>query len=217
MSVLDGVVRAEGPQAPLPFRSVLVHPFVLAALLLSALGAGGAFALSLVNSFKRVISPALVLLFAAVEGVALGAVSKVFDAQFGDGIVTQAVLGTFAAFAGTLAAYKFFNIQIGNKFRTFVVAAMFGTARAFVSPAVRSIPPLVAPEGALPRVMAVYAGTWQIGLIVGPASSGLLYDVDPAVPYAASAACFVVAGIAITSLKVAVARPITARGEKQST
>jgi regulator of protease activity HflC (stomatin/prohibitin superfamily) len=37
MSVLDGVVRAEGPQAPLPFRSVLVHPFVLAALLLSAL------------------------------------------------------------------------------------------------------------------------------------------------------------------------------------
>ena len=38
----------------------------------------------------------------------------------------QAVVGTFAAFAGTLAAYKFFNIQVGNKFRTFVVAAMFG-------------------------------------------------------------------------------------------
>ena len=41
-------------------------------------------------------------------------------------IVTQAVIGTFAAFAGTLAAYKFFNIQVGNKFRTFVIAAMFG-------------------------------------------------------------------------------------------
>ena len=89
-------------------------------------GSFGAFGLSLVNSFKRVISPALVLLFCAFEGVALGALSKVFDAQFGDGIVTQAVIGTFAAFAGTLAAYKFFDIQVGNKFRTFVIAAMFG-------------------------------------------------------------------------------------------
>ncbi|MDZ5660520.1 Bax inhibitor-1/YccA family protein [Nocardioides sp. zg-1308] len=96
------------------------------ALTLSMLGAGAAFLLSLVNSFKRVISPALVMLFAAAEGVALGAISKVFDAQFGDGIVTQAVLGTFAAFAGTLAAYKFFDIKVGNKFRTFVIAGMFG-------------------------------------------------------------------------------------------
>ncbi|HSF34479.1 MAG TPA: Bax inhibitor-1/YccA family protein [Nocardioides sp.] len=96
------------------------------ASLLAMLGAGLAFLLSLANSFKRVISPALVMAFAAVEGVALGAVSKFFDAQFGDGIVTQAVLGTFAAFAGTLAAYKFFDIKVGNKFRTFVIAGMFG-------------------------------------------------------------------------------------------
>src|SRR5690606_37927491 len=68
------------------------------------LGAGLAFILSLVNSFKRVISPALVLAFAAAEGVALGALSNLFDAQFGEGIVTNAVLGTFAAFAGTLVA-----------------------------------------------------------------------------------------------------------------
>ena len=96
------------------------------ALTLSMVGAGAAFLLSLVNSFKKVISPALVMIFALAEGVALGAISKVFDAQFGDGIVTQAVLGTFAAFAGTLAAYKFFNIQVGNKFRTFVMAGVFG-------------------------------------------------------------------------------------------
>jgi len=94
------------------------------------LGAGLAFVLSLVNSFKRVVSPALVLLFAAAEGVALGALSKLYDAMFPSeefgGIVVQAVIGTFAAFAGTLAAYKFFDIKVGNKFRTFVVAAMFG-------------------------------------------------------------------------------------------
>jgi uncharacterized YccA/Bax inhibitor family protein len=95
------------------------------ALTLAMLGAGGAFLLSLVNSFKRVISPALVLAFAAAEGVALGAISMVFEAQW-EGIVIQAVLGTFAAFIGTLAAYKFFDIKVGNKFRTFVIAGMFG-------------------------------------------------------------------------------------------
>lgn len=90
------------------------------------IGSLAAFGLSMVNSFKKVISPALVIAFCVAEGVALGALSKFFDGYFGDGIVTQAVLGTFAAFGGTLAAYKFFNIQVGQKFRTFVVAAMFG-------------------------------------------------------------------------------------------
>jgi uncharacterized YccA/Bax inhibitor family protein len=82
----------------------------------------------MVNSFKRIISPPLVIAFAALEGVALGAISKFIPIIAGvdNGIVVQAVIGTFAAFAGTLAAYKFFNIQVGNRFRTFVVAAMLG-------------------------------------------------------------------------------------------
>jgi uncharacterized YccA/Bax inhibitor family protein len=92
------------------------------------IGSLGAFALSLVNSFKRVISPALVLAFAALEGVFIGAFSKVVDSVIapGNGLVVQAVIGTFAAFAGTLAAYKFFNIRVGAKFRMFVIAAVFG-------------------------------------------------------------------------------------------
>ncbi len=90
------------------------------------IGSLGAFVLSMVNSFKRVVSPALVLAFAALEGVFIGAFSKLVDGIYGDGLVVQAVVGTFAAFAGTLAAYKFFNIQVGQRFRTFVVAAVFG-------------------------------------------------------------------------------------------
>ncbi|MEQ6903221.1 Bax inhibitor-1/YccA family protein [Nocardioides sp. YIM 152588] len=95
------------------------------------IGSGLAFVLSMVNSFKKVISPGLVIAFAVAEGVALGGISKMYDAIFYDtttpgGIVMQAVIGTFAAFAGTLAAYKFFNIKVGQKFRTFVIAAMFG-------------------------------------------------------------------------------------------
>lgn len=90
------------------------------------IGSLGAFVLSMVNSFKKIISPALVLAFAAFEGIAMGALSKAFDAQFGSGVVTGAVLGTFAAFAGTLAAYKYFDIKVGNKFRTMVMGGVLG-------------------------------------------------------------------------------------------
>ena len=89
------------------------------------IGSLGAFALSMVNSFKRMVSPALVLAFAALEGVALGGISKLFELMYG-GIVANAVIGTFGAFAGTLAAYKVLNIKVGDKFRRGVVAAVFG-------------------------------------------------------------------------------------------
>ena len=89
------------------------------------IGSLGAFVLSMVNSFKRVISPALVLAFCAFEGVALGGLSKLFNLWY-PGVVMGAVIGTFGAFAGTLAVYKFFNIKVGTKFRTMVIAAMFG-------------------------------------------------------------------------------------------
>jgi uncharacterized YccA/Bax inhibitor family protein len=100
--------------------------------LLSMLGAFGGFALAMVNSFKRVVSPPLVLAYAVLQGIFVGAFSKVIEAQFGDpetgmpGLVIGAVIGTVGAVAGTLAAYKFFDIKVGQKFRTWVVAAMFG-------------------------------------------------------------------------------------------
>jgi len=97
--------------------------------LLALVGALGGFALSMVNSFKRVVSPALVLAYAALEGLFIGAFSKVITASFGNGdssLVVCAVLGTTAAVAGTLAAYKFFNIRVTPTFRKWVVAAMLG-------------------------------------------------------------------------------------------
>jgi len=89
---------------------------------------GGAligFALAMVNSFKRVVSPPLVLAYSVAQGVAVGAISKVFETAY-DGVVAGAVLGTICAFAGTLAAYKILNIKVTSKFRRGVVAAMFG-------------------------------------------------------------------------------------------
>ncbi len=87
--------------------------------------------LSLVNSFKKVISPALVLAYAVAEGAFVGAFSKIVAAYVGDvSIVFQAIVGTFVAFGATLAAYKFFNIQVTDKFRKVVTIAIFAFAGA---------------------------------------------------------------------------------------
>jgi len=94
--------------------------------LLLMVGAFGGFALSLVNSFKRVVSPALVIVYAALQGLFVGAFSKVLEAMFGGGLVVGAVVGTIAAVAGTLTAYKFFNIRVTPTFRKWVIGAMFG-------------------------------------------------------------------------------------------
>ncbi|WP_370190099.1 Bax inhibitor-1/YccA family protein [Aeromicrobium sp.] len=89
-------------------------------------GAIVGFGLSLVNSFKKIISPALVLAYAAAEGVFVGAFSKVVSGYVGDPtIVFQAVLATMVAFFATLGAYKFFNIQVTDKFRKVVTISMF--------------------------------------------------------------------------------------------
>lgn len=93
------------------------------------LAMGGAligFVLAMVNSFKKIVSPALVLAYAVVEGVFVGAFSKIISAWVGDpSIVFQAIVGTMVAFGGTLAAYKFFNIQVTAKFRKVVMISVF--------------------------------------------------------------------------------------------
>lgn len=63
--------------------------------------------LALVNIFKREPSPVLIMLYAAAEGVFLGAISGVFERMPDmEGIAVQAVLATFSVFAVTLLLYR---------------------------------------------------------------------------------------------------------------
>jgi MFS family permease len=114
-------------------------------------------------------------------------------------------VAALALSAEVLTSVLFFIYAAGDPTSAlpiFLIAALFGTARAFAAPSYRSLPPLVAPPGGLPRMIALYSGTWQFGLIVGPATSGFLYDIDPTVPYVVSACCFAGAAIAVTTLSL---------------
>ncbi|MEE1755928.1 Bax inhibitor-1/YccA family membrane protein [Streptomyces sp. SP18CS02] len=85
-----------------------------------------AFVLAMVQSFKRKASPALILAYAAFEGVFLGVISSAVSTYVAAGVVPQAVLGTMAVFAGVLIAYKMRWIRVTRRFYGFVMAAAIG-------------------------------------------------------------------------------------------
>ncbi|MFG3286366.1 Bax inhibitor-1/YccA family protein [Streptomyces sp. NPDC048111] len=85
-----------------------------------------AFVLAMVQSFKRTPVPALIIGYAAFEGVFLGVISSAVTTHVSAGAVPQAVLGTMAVFAGVLIAYKTRLIRVNRRFTGFVMAAAIG-------------------------------------------------------------------------------------------
>ncbi|MFE4940659.1 Bax inhibitor-1/YccA family protein [Streptomyces sp. NPDC056649] len=85
-----------------------------------------ALVLSLIQSFKRKPTPALILAYAAFEGVFLGVISSAVSTYLSPGVVVQAVMGTMAVFAGVLFAYKMRWIRVTRRFYGFVMAAAMG-------------------------------------------------------------------------------------------
>jgi uncharacterized YccA/Bax inhibitor family protein len=92
-------------------------------LLISAVLVG--LVLGLVIAFKQIANPAATLSYAAVEGLFLGIISEAYN-DFFDGIVMQAVVGTFGVFAGMLVVYKTGAIRVTPKLTRWVIGAMVG-------------------------------------------------------------------------------------------
>ncbi len=91
---------------------------------------------------------------------------------------------TVSAEVVTSAALMFYALtKPTSVMPLFGIAFAFGIARAFQAPAMRAMPPMVAPAGALPKVIALYSAVWTGAIIVGPAVGGFLYAVDPWVAY----------------------------------
>ena len=83
------------------------------------------FVLAMVNIFSRTIRPALVLAYAAAEGVALGGLSAVFEQTY-PGIVAQALVATVAVFGVTLALFASGRVRNSSKLTRFTLIALIG-------------------------------------------------------------------------------------------
>jgi uncharacterized YccA/Bax inhibitor family protein len=89
------------------------------------LGFLGGFVLAMIISFSKSIKPGLVVAYAAFEGLALGTLSSYYESYY-PGIVSQAVIGTVAAFAGVLIMYRNGKLRATPQFTRALIGAAIG-------------------------------------------------------------------------------------------
>lgn len=75
----------------------------------------------------------------------------------------------------------------------FALAVVMGAARAFHSPAMGSMAPMLVPGQVLPRAIATSSLAWQSGSVVGPWLGGALCALSPAYAYVVAGVLFVAA------------------------
>jgi uncharacterized YccA/Bax inhibitor family protein len=108
-------------------QHALAAPFVF-------IGAFGGLAMVLVATFMRKYSPAIVLTYAALEGLVLGAFSFLitFPLTIGSkhvsagALIFEAIIGTIGVFIGMLIVYKTGAIRVTPKFTRMLSAALIG-------------------------------------------------------------------------------------------
>lgn len=100
--------------------------FAGGAVIAAAIGSSlAALVLGLVISFKQITNPIAISIYAVLQGVLLGVVSRVFEDAY-PGIVIEAVGGTFGVFAIMAVLYKFKVLRATPKFTRFVIGALIG-------------------------------------------------------------------------------------------
>jgi uncharacterized YccA/Bax inhibitor family protein len=132
--------------------------------------------LGLVIAFKTITNPAVILAYAAIEGVFLGAISEAFEMQFGGGIVMQAIIGTFGVFAGMLVVYKTGAIRVTPKFTRWMIGALVGVLVLVFANLIASF---ITPGGFGLRDGGPLAIVFSL-VVIGVAAFSLLLDFDMA-------------------------------------
>ena len=134
--------------------------------------------------------PALLLM------LVVGAVADRFDRRR----VTAGAAGVEACIALGLGAYVATDPTSATPI--FALVLGFGVTRAFLAPASRSLPADIVPASRLPWLVARHSITWQASIIVGPVLGGVLYSVDPALPFVVMAALLVLSSLAVIAIRI---------------
>ncbi|MDO5711305.1 MAG: Bax inhibitor-1/YccA family protein [Micrococcales bacterium] len=100
---------------PVSAAATLILPAILVTLVLG-----------LVISFKKTVSVPLIVGYAALEGVLVGGVSRIYGSAFGSGVVTTAIVATLSVFIAMFAGWKLGFIKVTDKSRRIFGLAIFG-------------------------------------------------------------------------------------------
>lgn len=134
---IDDVVTKTGITLAVLSAVAVVSYFLVASNLSLAapfalVGGLGGFVLVMIAMFgRKQDSPAIVLSYAALEGLFLGSISFILANLVVSGanagaLISQAILGTIGVFVGMLVVYKTGAIRVTPKFTRMLVAGMFG-------------------------------------------------------------------------------------------
>ena len=141
------------------------------------IGFVGGFILALVTIFKKEWSPTTVPIYAALEGLALGGISKMYADSFEPGIVPQAITLTLGILFALLFAYKSKIIQATENFKLGLFAATAGIFVVYLVSFLMSI----FGSGGLPVMNPSNSSMFSIGFslfVVIIASLNLVMDFD---------------------------------------
>lgn len=136
-------------------------------------GVIGGFATALVTVFRKTWAPYTTPAYAALEGLALGGISAVFESRY-PGIASQAVFLTFGTLGALLLAYRSGWIRPTENFKLGITAATGGIAIVYLVGFVISLfgatIPLIHGSGAVGILFSL--------LVVTVAALNLVLDFD---------------------------------------
>jgi len=124
-----------------------------------------------------------------------GVAADRFDRRFVGGIAIGIDL-IIAVMLALTSAFDLLSLPL-----LFMMAAMHGSARVFVGPAISSIAPNIVPPALIPRAIAFNSIAMQAGTIAGPAIGGFLLASHPAAPYCVSASLLALACVSLSQIR----------------
>ncbi|MGV0626766.1 Bax inhibitor-1/YccA family protein [Mycolicibacter minnesotensis] len=148
-------------------------------------GAIGGLVLVLIATFgRKQDSKGLVLSYAVLEGLFLGAISFLLTAfsvgtSNAGSMIGQAVMGTFGVFGGMLVVYKTGAIRVTPKFTRMMVAAMFGVLALMIGNLVMGMFGVAGGEGLGLRSGGTISIIFSL-VCIGIAAFSFLIDFDAA-------------------------------------
>ena len=137
----------------------------------------GGFIVAIVTIFKKEWSPTTVPIYAVLEGLALGGISKMYANAFEPGIVPQAIMLTLGILFALLFAYKYKIIRATENFKLGVFAATAGIGVVYLISFLMSM----FGGGGLPVMNPANSSMLSIGFslfVVVIASLNLVMDFD---------------------------------------
>ncbi|MFH8340147.1 Bax inhibitor-1/YccA family protein [Streptomyces sp. AM6-12] len=185
MTMDDVVVRSAMTLGTVALGAVLAWALLPVSPTSYGLAVGSAliaFVLAMVQNFKRTPVPALILGYAAFEGVFLGVISEMYNSRW-QGAPFQAVLGTMAVTGATLLIYKAGWIRVTARY------ARIGLAIAMAFVAVMLVNLLLVafgvaedgglrsfgPLGAVVGIIAILLGAFFLTLDFKQIEDGIAY------------------------------------------